>query len=155
MPLAHLVSEKWFLFTGTSIHPKPKKGGTMQAIDEQAHMLEASYAQFHRMTTQPHRTAADRAEALRELKGQVIAAERTLGLPHTRETAHARLEADLVDHDGAGQPPRDGRGNRRARVLRREETYQWPLIRQNERSFKRWSRRPRRRAHAPRRYWIC
>ena len=62
----------------------------MATIEQQAQALEASYSQFHRMTTQPWRTEEDRRDALETLKQQAEAADQILPLPATREMAHAR-----------------------------------------------------------------
>jgi hypothetical protein len=65
-------------------------------IEEQAQVLEASYAKFHRMRTQKHRTEEDRREALATLKNHLTAAERTLRLPPTgSDPAYARSKLML------------------------------------------------------------
>jgi hypothetical protein len=64
-------------------------------IDEQAQTLEASYAKFHRQSSQPWRTPEDRREALNTLKSQLREAERTLRLPETGDTARARSKLIL------------------------------------------------------------
>jgi hypothetical protein len=64
-------------------------------IDEQAANLEASYAKYHRQTSQTWRTEEDRREALNTLKGQLREAERCLNLPPTSDTTSARLKLIL------------------------------------------------------------
>jgi hypothetical protein len=64
-------------------------------IDEQAANLEASYAKYHRQTSQTWRTEEDRREALDTLKGYLREAERTLNLPATGDTAAARSKLIL------------------------------------------------------------
>jgi hypothetical protein len=64
-------------------------------IDEQAQALEASYAKFHRQTSQTWRTPEDRREALHTLTSQLREAERTLRLPETSDTASARSKLML------------------------------------------------------------
>jgi hypothetical protein len=64
-------------------------------MEEQPQALEQSYGQFHRIRTQYWRTEEDRHEALETLKHQLISADRTLRLPTTRETAHARSKLIL------------------------------------------------------------
>ncbi len=64
-------------------------------IDQQAHALEKSYTKFHRVTTQPWRTEDDRREALDILKGDIVAADKTLRLPSTPDTTQARSKLIL------------------------------------------------------------
>ena len=67
----------------------------MATIEQQAQALEASYSQFHRMTTQHWRTDEDRRDALETLKQQAEAVDQILRLPATREMAHARSKLML------------------------------------------------------------
>jgi hypothetical protein len=64
-------------------------------IDEQAANLEASYAKYHRQTSQTWRTEEDRREALNTLKGHLREAERCLRLEPTSDTASARSKLTL------------------------------------------------------------
>ena len=64
-------------------------------IDEQAKVLEESYVKFHRVTTQPWRSEDDRREALKTLKGHIVAADKTLRLPSTLDTTQARSKLIL------------------------------------------------------------
>lgn len=58
-------------------------------------VLEASYAKFHRQTSQTWRTPEDRREALTTLTSQLREAERTLRLPETGDTTAARSKLIL------------------------------------------------------------
>ena len=64
-------------------------------IDEQAQTLEASYAKFHRQSSQSWRTPEDRREALNMLKAQLREAERTIAQPLTSDTASGRSKLIL------------------------------------------------------------
>ena len=60
-------------------------------MEEQPQALEQSYAQFHRMTTQPWRTEQDRSDALQTLKGREVRA-RTAG--RDQRDGERTVEAD-------------------------------------------------------------
>jgi hypothetical protein len=64
-------------------------------IDGQAQQLEASYAKFHRQTSQRWRTPEDHRASLDLLKGHLRETEQCLRLLETSETAAARSKLVL------------------------------------------------------------
>jgi hypothetical protein len=64
-------------------------------MEEQASALQASYTHYHRMTTQPWRTAEDRAQATARLTDQLAQADATLQQPPAAETPRARSQLML------------------------------------------------------------
>jgi hypothetical protein len=77
-------------------------------MEEQPQALEQSYAQFHRMTTQPWCTEQDRSDALQTLKGHLTESDRMLRLPPTSETARARSKLILWSERTRGPRERWG-----------------------------------------------
>jgi hypothetical protein len=65
------------------------------SMEQQAEASQQAYTSYHKMLTQPWRTAEDRTEALTTLKDELTGTEQTLRLPSAEETPRARSQLML------------------------------------------------------------
>jgi hypothetical protein len=71
-------------------------------IEQQAKTLEQALVTLEGMRQKPWLTTEDRREVVQALKMQLAEAERTLRLPATPDTAHARRQLTLWHELGVG-----------------------------------------------------